>query len=232
MAFQLSPGVNVSEIDLTTIVPSVATSIGAFAGPFTWGPVGEITTISDEVRLVNTFGKPTADSIVAGGNLYEYWFSAANFLAYTNNLKVVRAANTVSTFNATANGTGVLIKNKSDWENNYSGGANTYGAFSARYAGALGNSLKVSICDANTYATWNVTTVSGNTNTLFTSAPGTSSYASAKGATFDEVHVVVIDEDGLFSGTANTVLETYGFLSKASDAKDSNGNSKIGRAHV
>ena len=227
MAFQLSPGVNVSEIDLTTIVPSVATSIGAFAGPFTWGPVGEITTISDEVRLVNTFGKPTADTIVAGGNLYEYWFSAANFLAYTNNLKVVRAANTVSTFNATANtnASGVLIKNKSDWENSYSGGANTYGAFAARYAGALGNSLKVSICDANTYATWNVTTASGNTNTLFTSAPGTSSYASAKGATFDEVHVVVIDEDGLFSGTANTVLETYGFLSKASDAKDSNGNS-------
>ena len=83
MAFQLSPGVNVSEIDLTTIVPSVATSIGAFAGPFTWGPVGEITTISDEVRLVNTFGKPTADTIAAGGNQYEYWFSASNFLAYT-----------------------------------------------------------------------------------------------------------------------------------------------------
>jgi phage tail sheath protein FI len=225
MAFQLSPGVNVSEIDLTTIVPSVATSIGAFAGPFTWGPVGEITTISDEVKLVNTFGKPTADTIVAGGNQYEYWFSASNFLAYTNNLKVVRAANTSSTFNATANGAAVLIKNKSDYEANYSGGANTYGAFASRYAGALGNSIKVSIADANTYATWNVTTVSGNTNTLFTSAPGTSSYASAKGATFDEVHICVIDEDGLFTGTANTVLETFPFASKASDAKDSNGNS-------
>ena len=227
MAFQLSPGVNVSEIDLTTIVPSVATSIGAFAGPFTWGPVGEITTISNEVNLVNTFGKPTADSIVAGGNQYEYWFSAANFLAYTNNLKIVRAANTADTKNATAGGGGILISNKSVWENNYSTqtSTGTYGEFAARYAGALGNSIKVTMCDANTYSTWNVTTTSGNARTLFTATPGTSSYASSKNATNDEVHVVVIDEDGLFTGTANTVLETYGFLSKASDAKDSNGNS-------
>ena len=84
MAFQLSAGVNVSEIDLTTVVPSVATSIGAFAGPFAWGPANTIVTISDEVRLAGTFGNPDS-------NNYEYWFSAANFLAYSNNLKVVRA---------------------------------------------------------------------------------------------------------------------------------------------
>ena len=58
MAFQLSPGVNVSEIDLTTVIPSVATSTGAFVGPFAWGPCGDIRTISDEVRLVNQYGKP------------------------------------------------------------------------------------------------------------------------------------------------------------------------------
>ena len=78
MAFQLSPGINVSEIDLTTVVPSVATSIGAFAGPFAWGPANEVTTVTDEVRLVDRFGKPDS-------NNYEYWFSAANFLAYSNN---------------------------------------------------------------------------------------------------------------------------------------------------
>ena len=89
MAFQLSAGVNVSEIDLTTIVPSVATSIGAFAGPFAWGPAGEIITISDEIRLAATFGNPNSTN-------YEYWFSAANFLAYSNNLKIVRAFNTLS----------------------------------------------------------------------------------------------------------------------------------------
>jgi phage tail sheath protein FI len=67
MAFQLSPGVNVSEIDLTTIVPSVATSIGGIAGKFAWGPEEEITTISDEGRLAERFGKPDSTN-------YEYWF--------------------------------------------------------------------------------------------------------------------------------------------------------------
>ena len=154
MAFQLSPGVNVSEIDLTTIVPSVPTSIGAFAGPFAWGPIGVITTISDEVRLADTFGKP--DSTV-----YEYWFSAANFLAYSNNLKVVRAASIASTLNAVANTTAaaaVLIKNDDDWLANYSGGSVARGEFAARYAGALGNSIKVSMADANTYSTWTYAT--------------------------------------------------------------------------
>ena len=211
MAFQLSAGVNVSEIDLTTIVPSVATSIGAFAGPFAWGPVGEVTTISDEVRLVDTFSKPDSTN-------YEYWFSAANFLAYSNNLKIVRAFNSTTTKNATSN-TAVLVKNETDWENSYSSGSsNTYGTFAARYAGALGNSLKVSMADANTYSGW----LYAN---QFTSAPGTSSYTSAKNGTYDELHVIVIDEDGKFSGTSGTVLEKFSFVSKATDAKDDSGNS-------
>jgi phage tail sheath protein FI len=212
MAFQLSPGVNVSEIDLTTIVPSVATSIGAFAGPFAWGPVGEIITISDEVRLADTFGKPNSTN-------YEYWFSAANFLAYTNNLKIVRAYGIGSTYNATANSSaaGVTIKNDDDWDNNYSGGANTYGHFAARYAGAIGNSLRVSVADANTYSTWTY-------STQFTAAPSTSTYVSNKGGANDEIHIIVVDEDGLFTGTQGTVLEKYAFVSKASDAKDDSGN--------
>lgn len=211
MAFQLSPGVNVSEIDLTTIVPAVSTSIGAFAGPFAWGPVGEIITISDEVRLADRFGKPDSTN-------YEYWFSAANFLAYTNTLKIVRAANTTSTLNATANGTAVLIKNDTDWENNHSSySANSYGCFAARYAGALGNSLQVSMADANTYSGWAYAS-------QFNTAPGTSTYVSSKGGSFDEVHVIVIDEDGKFTGTRGTILEKFAYASKASDAKDDSGN--------
>lgn len=210
MAFQLSPGVNVSEIDLTTIVPSVATSIGAFAGSFAWGPVGEIITVSDEVRLVDRFGKPNT-------NNYEYWFSAANFLAYSNNLKVVRAYG-ASTYTASANGSpNLIIKNDDDWEGNWSGGANTYGEFAARYPGTLGNSLKVSVADANTYSTW---TYASN----FTDTPGTSTYVSNAGGVRDELHVIVIDEDGLISGTQGTVLEKYAFVSKAADAKDDSGN--------
>jgi len=215
MAFQLSPGVNVSEIDLTTIVPSVATSIGAFAGPFAWGPIGEIITISDEVRLAATFGNPDSTN-------YEYWFSAANFLAYTSNLKIVRAVNITTTRNASANGANnvALIKNEDDWLDNYSNGNTAFGIAFARYAGAIGNTLKVSVSDANTHSAWIY-------SSLFTSSPGTSTYVSNKGGTFDELHVVVIDEDGLFTGTRGTVLEKFGFVSKASDAKDDSGNNNF-----
>ena len=211
MAFQLSPGVNVSEVDLTTIVPSVPTSIGAFAGIFQWGPIDEIVTISDEVNLVDRFFKPYSDN-------YEYWFSAANFLAYSNNLKVVRAASIATTRNAVSNGTAVLIKNDDAYEDNFSSGASTYGEFAARYAGALGNSLQVSLCDANTFTGWAYAS-------QFTSTPGTSTYTSNAGGANDEIHIIVIDQDGQITGTQGTVLEKYGFVSKASDAKDDSGNS-------
>jgi phage tail sheath protein FI len=211
MAFQLSPGVNVSEVDLTTIVPSVPTSIGAFAGIFQWGPIDEIVTISDEVNLVDRFFKPYSDN-------YEYWFSAANFLAYSNNLKVVRAASIATTRNAVSNGSAVLIKNDDAYEDNFSSGASTYGEFAARYAGALGNSLQVSLCDANTFTGWAYAS-------QFTSAPSTSTYTSNAGGANDEIHIIVIDQDGQITGTQGTVLEKYGFVSKASDAKDDSGNS-------
>ena len=90
MAFQVSPGVNVSEIDLTTVVPAVSTSVGAVAGVFKWGPVGKRTLISSETELVNRFGKPTNHNP-------ETFFTAANFLAYGNALQVVRAGNTTPT---------------------------------------------------------------------------------------------------------------------------------------
>ena len=223
MAFQLSAGVNVSEIDLTTIVPSVATSIGAFAGPFAWGPAGEITTISDEVRLADRFGKPSSTN-------YEYWFSAANFLAYSNNLKVVRAISVDSSKNATANGgsNGVLIQNDDSWLSNYStDNSDLYGVAAARYAGALGNSLLVAMADANTYSGWTISLAGGtsiNAQAQFTSAPITSSYVSNQGGSLDEMHVIVIDEDGKITGTAGTILEKYSFVSKALDAKDDSGN--------
>ena len=214
MAFQLSPGVNVSEIDLTTVIPSVATSTGAFVGPFNWGPIGVVTSISDEVRLVNSFGKPDS-------NNYEYWFSAANFLAYGNNLKVVRTQGS-GALNATANGTGVLIKNEDDYVDNHSsyadGAFGATGGWAARYAGSLGNSILVSMADANTYNVWAY-------RAQFSATPNTSSYVASRGGANDEVHIVVVDEDGLWTGTSGTVLEKYAFVSKASDAKDDSGNS-------
>jgi len=86
MAFQLSPGVLVTEEDRSTVVPSVATTAGAFSGAFVWGPVGEVTTVDSEGKLVEIFGKP--NDTTAG-----YFFTAANFMSYGNNLQVVRNVN-------------------------------------------------------------------------------------------------------------------------------------------
>ena len=289
MAFQLSAGVNVSEVDLTTIVPSVATSIGAFAGPFAWGPTNEVVTISDEVRLASRFGNPDSTN-------YEYWFSAANFLAYTNNLKIVRAANTAySTLNASANTNGaILIQNEDDYEGNHATANTTNGPMVAKCPGALGNSLRISMCPSSTAFSSNLTvtdslranavtagdttinvngtpnaaanliagdliSVDGGTSFIrvesvnataiitttapgtvvvgtavlrkwqyadqFKVAPGTSDYATSKSGANDEIHIIVIDEDGNFTGTANNVVEKWAFVSKAADAKDSSGSS-------
>ncbi len=85
MAFQVSPGINVSEIDLTTTIPSLATTVGAFGGVFRWGPVGKFILVDSENTLAARYGKPTSDN-------YETFFTAANFLAYGNALYVSRAA--------------------------------------------------------------------------------------------------------------------------------------------
>jgi hypothetical protein len=90
--------------------------------------------------------------------------------------------------------------------------------FVAKYAGALGNSIGVAISDSNTHNTWAY-------KDDFTSAPSTSEYVSQKGGSNDELHIVVYDTSGAVSGTANTVLEKFGFVSKASDAKNSDGSS-------
>ena len=137
MAFQVSPGVLVQEKDLTRIIPAVSTSIGV-AGQFSQGPLDEIVSISSEQELVDTFGKPDSSN-------FEYFFSAANFLQYSNALRVVRA-NQTSTLNATANGSGLLVKNKQDYEDNYSAGQGSVGTFAARSAGAWGNNLLVATC--------------------------------------------------------------------------------------
>ena len=205
MAFQLSPGVNVSEVDLTNAVPSVSTTAGAFAGQFTWGPADKLKQVSNEISLVNTFGKPNSNSAVS-------FFSAANFLSYGNNLYVVRAVGDTSK-NATG-GTALLIKNEDVFEASYlnSDNGGLYGGFAARYPGSLGNSLKVSVCDNSTdFAGWAY-------KGYFPGAPGTSTQATAAGGSADELHIAVIDEDGLFTGTAGTVVEKFAYLSKGSNA--------------
>ena len=209
MAFQLSPGVNISEVDLTTVVPSVATTVGGFAGAFAWGPANTIVSISSELDLVSNFGKPDANTANA-------FFTAANFLAYGSDLRVVRAVKSTALNACVTGGTPALIENETDYELNHS--ANSAAVFHAKCPGVLGNDIRVSMVDGNTFSGW---TYEG----FFDSAPATSSWATNKGSADDELHIIVIDEKGKFSGTANTILEKFAYVSKASDAKNSDGSS-------
>ena len=292
MASQVSPGVQVSEIDLTNVVPAVSSTTGAFAGQFKWGPVDEVKTVSDSKGLIDEFFSPANTDAGA-----EDFYSAEAFLKYGSSLRVVRISNLCYSANAAGHGTS-LLKNDAEYESTYKGGtqSGTVGNWVSRYAGSLGNSLKVSMCaSANAYYNDSVTTVGGaeaigqttisvaasnvfnvrdqikfqgdttfyrvlskpdatsitiealnqpagtglvvaqsNGNNidrywefhdLFDKAPGISAGQAAVSGAADEVHVVVVDEDGDISGSPHSVLETHGFLSLASDAKDASGRS-------
>lgn len=211
MPFQLSPGVLVVEKDLTAIVPAVATSVGGFVGAFQWGPVEQVVTVDSELTLVERFGKPNS-------TVFKSFFTAANFLAYGNNLQVIRSVNKATAKNATANASAnVLITNEDFYISNYADGQATVGEFAAKYPGVLGNSLRVSMADGNTFSSWAY-------KDLFDSAPNTSESASSQSGLNDELHVIVIDEDGLFTGTKGATLEKFAFLSKGSDAKKTDGS--------
>jgi len=197
MAFQLSPGVLVAEKDLTNVIPAVSTSAGAFVGYFNWGPVEEIFTVGSENELRKYFGLPlnTTD-----------WFTAANFLAYGNNLQLVRAVGSAAE-NATSEGSGVYIPNQDAYEATYANGGTPNGDVAAKYPGLYGNSLEVQYADATSFAGWEYAS-------FFDGAPGTSAQATAAGCSNDELHIVVIDTLGLFSGAVDTVVERFAFASK------------------
>ena len=292
MAFQVSPGVLVQEKDLTRIIPAVSTSIGAVAFQATQGPLDEVVSISSEQELVSKFGKPNSTT-------FEGFFTAANFLAYSNSLRVVRVQNS-SVSNATESGSAFVIKNTTDYQDNYADGSASVGLWAARTAGVFGNSLSISTCpSATVYEETSKTTVNDASTTvgdtvvtvtsasgiavgdivnfgdeyeyrvvsistndlnivrkdepqyfgvsdssglhavitngaavrrrwrhydLFDKAPGTSPFATSLGGSNDELHIAVIDEDGAISGIKGEVLEVYGAVSKASDAKTPQGD--------
>lgn len=153
MPFQVSPGVNVSEIDLTTVIPAVSTTEGAIAAHLSWGPVSQRVLVDSEDTLVSNFGTPN-------GNTAANFFTAANFLGYGNKLYVVRtvygssavdnsSANTSTARNATtnaANTVNTVIKNDDDYQQNYINGITSVGNFVARYPGSLGTNLSYSVC--------------------------------------------------------------------------------------
>ena len=154
MPFTVSPGVLTREIDLTTVVPTIATTQGGFSGPFLWGPIedparGRVSTVT---QLDDQFYIPDENTFVS-------YYSCANFLSYGGTVEISRIANTSArnastantTYGATQEGATILIKNQEDYEINYdpsTGGSETgtYGPFVAKWAGERGNALKISIC--------------------------------------------------------------------------------------
>lgn len=166
MAFQVSPGINVSEVDLTTVIPAVSTSVGAVAGVFRWGPVGKRTLVSSEIDLVSKFGKPTDHNP-------ETFFTAASFLSYGNALYVVRAGSTTDFSNgvisAVANVGSVTNAQVFTVKNDDSYGlvntaVDTDVLYIARYPGELGNSLKISVCDSVNAYSKSITIQAGDAN--------------------------------------------------------------------
>ena len=234
MAFftpSLSPAVVTREIDLTGIVPNVATSTGVFVGNFRWGPVEQPTEVDNEARLVSLFASPDTNNTVD-------FHSAAYFAKYSQELLVVREV-TSSAKNAFVVDSGAsyddrlprLIKNGADWDNTIASADSDEHSFIAKYPGALGNSIQIQICpfsvNDSAFSSW-----SGNLNLEFDAAPDMSPFAAdlisadsiGVSKVHDEVHVAIIDKEGAFSGTVGGVLETFPFLSLASNAKNPDGS--------
>lgn len=221
MAFQVSPGVAVAEIDLTTRVPVPSVSDGAIAGNLAWGPLEDVQTISNENQLVDVFGKPN-------GNTYKTFFSAANFLSYSNKLRVVRAANTSSAKNAVTGGTAILIRNSKEYQNTYESTTTSGTSFTAKYPGTLGNSMKMSICiadRANTTVTSDGT-VSLDTNTdvaltgTFANGNSTTLVTGSGTALADaELRVGDVIVHGANSGVVTAITSNTSFVVSTEDTE-------------
>lgn len=348
MGFRVSPGVSIKEVDLTTIIPAVATTPGGFAGYFHWGPVNEIVTVANERELSNIFWKPD-------NNNYLDFFTPANFLQYGNRMQIVRvmgsgSKNSNTTKNGiTFSGAAYDINNSTDFyanEGALGSAAAATSLFASKYPGVLGNSLKVVLTNGSgitsvasaagnlgggltlaQYATlgqsfidvsagpayntgrllyfsknddivfgdgttvtvgglqvagtttqhslglYGVTsqfgdffgvssgfTLSANGpsvvrvllnsvlpkdqiqgatfsirsaySKLFTTTATTTQYVADAGGTGDLINILVIDKDGKWSGTENTVLEKYEGLSRCSDARKFDGSSNYYRTVI
>ena len=314
MPFQVSPGIVVTERDLTTVVPNVATSIGAIGGSFQWGPVLERQTVTTENDLVRIFGEPKD---TAGSSMVvESFHVAANYLAYTNNLIVVRNVGT-SALNSVVGdgdaGTPTVVQNIVDYDSDIA--SFTDQLFIGKYPGAKGNSLKVHAIDAygwdktdytgaqlalqkkfkaafdrrpststdvarangwdgftTDYLVFSATTEVHEEGDILTQGTSTGVVVAVTGVTYDaastwvaykptsgtfitagnivsnnsspktvvatkvvkdepvtrnndEMHILVIDEDGLFTNEPGEVIERHAYVSKAKDAKKIDGSS-------
>jgi len=240
-----SPAIVVKEVDLSGGVPNVQSTTGAFAGQFRWGPAEQATLVDNEATLASTFGAPT-DSFAVD------FLTAASFLRYSSALQVSRAVAS-TTYNAMDSAARSAIDSDRQWwiDNvqisdsdmpaSYTRGLTTvytqnafqyknkdaldnatfqtsYGGVQqtifAKYPGAIGNSLQVQVGDSASYASAEWKAANATFIAQFDDEP-----------TGNERHVLVIDEDGLITGTAGTVLERYPFVSGQAGATNADGSS-------
>jgi len=139
MAFSVSPSVIVREVDASQVVPAIATPPAAIAGVFRWGPTNEPILITSETQLVDRFGKP-------GDNNYETFFTASDYLAYSNALFVARAETSGSAkadaYNYVFYPANTIIAN-TDVSGTLDTANSTFAAFEAKHIGDLGNAIDV-----------------------------------------------------------------------------------------
>lgn len=245
----LSPQVHVEEYDNSQYAQSVGTSIGAAVISANWGPVNVPQYIDNENTLVNIFGQPNdqnyknwfsaANFLAYSGVMYvarvdthgQFNANAAGKTGWET--EMFENSHGVMVPVRDENGdpvetqVGLKINSDVDYAAEYEdGNASEFGEFAARYPGALGNSIMVTYADANTFDQWTWTDNNGNLydwRQEFGSAPGTSEWALARDGHNDEIHLLVVDAGGRITGQKGTILEKFEFLSKAGDARDSDG---------
>ena len=192
-----SPAIVVKEVDLTGGVPNVQSTTGAFAGEFRWGPAEVATLISTETQLAETFGAPNDSTAVD-------FLSAAYFLKYANALQTVRVVDAAA-YNACDSNIENQIKNRDAWENGSFDSATIF----AKWPGDIGNSIQVVWSDSANWSAWD------------------SAYQDQFDAipTGEEHHILVLDQGGVITGTAGSVLERFPFISSVDSASNADGSS-------
>jgi hypothetical protein len=199
---------------------AVATLTGTITSiPVTDGGAGHLEAPVVTIAAPDTAGgiTATAVAIIVGGTVTSIEITNPGS-GYTTAPAVTVFPENGTTFGAAVvSQTGIKINNENDYQISWeSRTTSLVGEFAAKFPGTLGNSLFVSMADSTTFAAWDY---KGN----FDSAPGTSEYAASAGSSNDELHIVVVDETGKWTGTPGSVLESFAFASKASDAKKSDG---------
>jgi len=233
MAIQTSPGVVVIEKDLSQVVTFTPTNEGAIVGNFASGPMEKPILISSAAQFAQVFGKPNDNNANA-------WFTAWNFLQYSNKLWVVRVAPT-GVLNAAVTAP-VKITNSDAYEQALPATITNAGRWICKHSGTIGNNIRVVMIDQSNYAEfadttathWGAVNVFADSTPLSTylkeGVPSTTDYVSSRAlgsntSKGDEMAIFVIDKTGVISGIPGTVLEMVEGLSKASDATNYKGES-------